>query len=94
MNIKDITDANIHAEIVERIRPIAKDRIESRRLHSIADVEEFFIDMSKEGVGDAAIIIAWDVAKQGAEYGITAIRPLREWAEQYRPELLAPPQRT
>lgn len=88
MNIIEIANADIDAAIIERLKPIATARIESEQLHNIPDVEQFFQDMTAEGVGDAAIIVAAHVAKQGIPYGITAVRPLRHWAAQYRPDLL------
>lgn len=98
MNIIKIADANIDANTTERLKPIAKARIEEQRLHSIADVEEFFQAMCKEGVGDAAIIVAWHVATGadglGVPHGSNAVRPLRDWAERYQPHLLAIPERS
>ncbi len=88
MNIKDIEAADIPSDIIERLKPIAAARIESEQLHNIPDVEQFFQAMTDEGVGDAAIIVAAHVAKQGVAHGITAVRPLRDWAAQYRPDLL------
>jgi hypothetical protein len=92
MNIIKIADADIPTDIIERLKPIARACIQNQKLHNIPDVEQFFLDMSKEGVGDAAIIVAAHVATggdgHGVAYGTAAVRPLRDWAEQYRPELL------
>lgn len=88
MNIKDIDAANIPADIAERLKPVVLARIEDGKLRSIPDVEQFFLDMSKEGVGDAAIMMAAHAAKQGVAHAFPTVVALREWATQYRQDLL------
>jgi hypothetical protein len=95
MNIKTREDAGIDQVTFNRIAPIARLAIEGGKILSIADVEEFYQKMHREGVADHAIVVASEIAKDpNTKGGMKAIRPLREWADQYRPQLLSPPQRS